>query len=322
MSWLVTGGAGYVGAHVVHAMVAAGEEVVVLDDLSTGDADRLASLPGVPLEVGSVRDRGMVRRVLRENGVTGVVHLAGKKQVAESVADPLLYWAENVEGLVALLEGCRAKGVTRFVFSSSASVYGMPDAERVDEDTDCRPLSPYGRTKLAGEDLLRDCAAWGLAATSLRYFNVAGAAAPELGDRGTANLVPLVFEALDAGRPPLLFGDDHPTPDGSPVRDFVHVSDVADAHVAAARALVAGRPGGTYNVGCGEGSSVLEVLRVVAEVTGGDTTPEVAGRRPGDPARVVAAVDRIARDLGFRATRDLRETITSAWTAWRALQPL
>jgi UDP-glucose 4-epimerase len=134
--------------------------------------------------------------------------------------------------------------------------------------------------------------------------------------------VPLVFEALDAARRPVLFGDDHPTTDGSPVRDFVHVSDVADAHVAAARALVAGRPGGTYNVGRGEGSSVREVLRVVAEVTGGDTTPEVAGRRPGDPARVVAAVDRIARDLGFRATRDLREMIASAWTAWRALQPL
>jgi UDP-glucose 4-epimerase len=322
VSWLVTGGAGYVGAHVVHAMVAAGEDVVVLDDLSTGDAGRLAGLPQVRLEVGSVRDRGMVRRVLRENGVAGVVHLAGKKQVAESVADPLLYWAENVEGLVALLEGCRAKGVTRFVFSSSASVYGMPDAERVTEDTACHPLSPYGRTKLAGEDLLRDCAAWGLTATSLRYFNVAGAAAPGLGDRGTANLVPLVFQALDAGRPPVLFGDDHPTPDGSCVRDFVHVSDVADAHVAAARALTAGRPGGTYNVGRGEGSSVLEVLRVVAEVTGGDTTPEVAGRRPGDPARVVAAVDRIAADLGFRATRDLHEMITSAWTAWRALQPL
>ncbi|WP_369258221.1 UDP-glucose 4-epimerase GalE [Geodermatophilus amargosae] len=322
MSWLVTGGAGYVGAHVVHAMVAAGEDVVVLDDLSTGDAGRLAGLPQVPVEVGSVRDRGMVRRVLRENGVTGVVHLAAKKQVAESVADPLLYWAENVEGLVALLEGCRAKGVTRFVFSSSASVYGMPDVDRVDEDTPRVPLSPYGRTKAAGEDLLRDCAAWGLAATSLRYFNVAGAAAPELGDRGAANLVPLVFEALDAGRPPVLFGDDHPTADGSPVRDFVHVSDVADAHVAAVRALTAGRPGGTYNVGRGEGSSVREVLRVVAGVTGADTTPEVAGRRPGDPARVVAAVDRIARDLGFRATRDLREMIASAWTAWRALQPL
>ncbi|MBM7807541.1 UDP-glucose 4-epimerase [Geodermatophilus bullaregiensis] len=322
MSWLVTGGAGYVGAHVVHAMVAAGEDVVVLDDLSTGDADRLAGLPQVPLEVGSVRDRGTVRRVLREKGVSGVVHLAGKKQVAESVADPLLYWAENVEGLVALLEGCRAKGVTRFVFSSSASVYGTPDADRVAEDTACCPLSPYGRTKLAGEDLLRDCAAWGLTSTSLRYFNVAGAAAPELGDRGAANLVPLVFEALDAGRPPLLFGDDHPTPDGSCVRDFVHVSDVAHAHVAAARALAAGRPGGTYNVGRGEGSSVLEVLRVVAEVTGGDTTPQVTGRRPGDAARVVAAVDRIATDLGFRATRDLREMVTSAWTAWRALQPL
>ncbi|SDC53408.1 UDP-glucose 4-epimerase [Geodermatophilus telluris] len=322
MSWLVTGGAGYVGAHVVHAMVAAGEQVVVLDDLSTGDAGRLTGLPHVPVEIGSVRDRGMVRRVLREHGVTGVVHLAGKKQVAESVADPLLYWAENVEGTVALLEGCRAKGVSRVVFSSSASVYGTPDVERVDEDTVCRPLSPYGRTKLAGEDLLRDCATWGLAATSLRYFNVAGAAAPELGDRGAANLVPLVFAALDAGRPPQLFGDDHPTPDGSPVRDFVHVSDVADAHVAAARALAAGRPGGTYNVGRGEGSSVREVLRVVAEVTGGDTAPEVVGRRPGDPPRVVAAVDRIGRDLGFRATRDLREMVTSAWTAWRALQPL
>jgi UDP-glucose 4-epimerase len=321
VSWLVTGGAGYVGAHVVHAMAAAGEQVVVLDDLSTGEAERLAPLSSVPLVVGSVRDRGLVRRVLREHAVQGVVHLAGRKKVAESVADPLLYYAENVEGAVALLEACRAKGVTRFVFSSSAAVYGLPATEQVGEDAECRPISPYGRTKLVGEWLVRDSAAWGLAAVNLRYFNVAGAGSPRLGDRGTGNLVPLVFEAVDADRPPVLYGADHPTPDGSPVRDFVHVADVAEAHLAAARALTAGAPGGTYNVGRGEGSSVLEVLRLVGEVTGGDTTPEVADARPGDPARVVAAVDRIDRDLGFRARCDLRSIVESAWAAWRTSQP-
>ena len=323
MTWLVTGGAGYIGAHVVHAMVAAGEPVVVLDDLSTGDADRLEGLGSVPLVVGSVRDRGLVRRVLREHAVQGVVHVAGKKQVAESVADPLTYYAENVEGLVALLESCHATGVRRFVFSSSAAVYGSPDTDPVGEDAPCRPLSPYGQTKLAGEWLLRDCAtAWGLVATSLRYFNVAGAAQPRLGDVGAANLVPLVFAALDAGCPPVVFGDDHATPDGTGVRDYVHVADVAAAHLAAARALAAGSAGGTYNVGRGAGCSVRDVLRVVATVTGADTTPTVAGRRSGDPASVVAAVDRIERELGFRARRDLHDMVASAWAAWRHLQPL
>jgi UDP-glucose 4-epimerase len=323
VTWLVTGGAGYIGAHVVHAMVAAGERVVVLDDLSTGDAGRLAGLPDVALVEGSVRDRGLVRRVLREHGVRGVVHTAGKKQVAESVSDPLTYYAENVEGLVALLESCRAKGVGRFVFSSSAAVYGTPDTDPVTEDAACRPLSPYGETKLVGEWLLRDCAtAWGLAVTSLRYFNVAGAARPRLGDTGAANLVPLVFAALDAGRAPVVLGADHDTPDGTGVRDYVHVADVADAHVAAVRALDAGSPGGTYNVGRGTGSSVLEVLRVVAEVTGAEITPEVRGRRPGDPASVVGAVGLIERELGFRARYDLPATVASAWEAWRHLTPL
>ncbi len=313
MGWLVTGGAGYVGAHVVHALAAAGEDVVVLDDLSTGDPGRLAALPQVPLEVGSVRDRGMVRRVLRENGVTGVVHLA---RTADD--DPLRTWAGNVEGLVALLEGCRAKGVARFVHGSGAAVYG----ERAPGDDDCRPLSPYGRSLLAGEQVVRDCAARGLAGTSLRCATVAGAAAPGLGDRGPGGLLPEVFAALDAGRAPLLHGDDHPTPDGSPVRDVVHAADVAAAFLAAARALAAGRPGGTYDVGRGEGVSVREVLRVVAGMTGGDTAPEVGARRPGSPSRVVAAVDRTARDLGWRAARGLPETVGDAWASWRALQPL
>jgi UDP-glucose 4-epimerase len=323
MTWLVTGGAGYIGAHVVHAMAAAGERLVVLDDLSTGDAGRLEGLPEVPLVVGSVRDRGLVRRVLREHGVRGVVHVAAKKQVAESTTDPVMYYAENVEGLVALLESCQAKGVGRFVFSSSAAVYGTPDVDPVPEDAACRPLSPYGETKLVGEWLLRDCAAaWGLAATSLRYFNVAGAAHPRLGDSGAANLVPRVFAALDAGRAPTVFGADHATPDGTGVRDYVHVSDIAAAHLAAVRALDAGRPGGTYNVGRGTGSSVLEVLRVVAEVTGADTTPEFAARRPGDPASVVGAVGLIERELGFRAECDLHAMVASAWTAWRHRSPL
>ena len=317
MTWLVTGGAGYIGAHVVRAMVADGQSVVALDDLSTGDAARVD--PGAILEHGSILDRGLVRRVLREHEVTGVVHIAAKKQVGESVADPLLYYRENLEGLVALLDGCRAKGVDRFVFSSSAATYGLPDVDLVSEDTPGSPLSPYGETKLVGEWLLRDCErAYGMRVMSLRYFNVAGAATAALGDSGITNLVPMVFDRIEAGERPRVFGDDYPTPDGTCVRDYVHVADIADAHLAAARALDAGEPGATYNVGRGAGSSVLDVLRVVAEVTGRDTTPDVVARRPGDPARIVAQVDLIRAELGFCAGRDLVTMVDSAWTAWRA----
>ena len=316
MTWLVTGGAGYIGAHVVREMVAAGHRVVALDDLSTGDAARVD--PGAVLEQGSVLDRGLVRRVLREHAVTGVVHIAAKKQVGESVADPLLYYRENVEGLVALLESCRAKGVDRFVFSSSAATYGLPDVELVTEDTAGVPLSPYGESKLVGEWLLRDCErAYGMRALSLRYFNVAGAAAPELGDPGVFNLVPLVFRALSASERPVVFGADYPTPDGTCVRDYVHVADVAEAHLAAAEALDAGMPGATYNIGRGEGASVLDVLSMISEVTGLDTAYDVVDRRPGDPARVVASAERIRAGLGFTARRDLREMVTSAWAGWQ-----
>ena len=211
MTWLVTGGAGYIGAHVVRSLLQDDEAVVVLDDLSTGDASRVAS--AAAFVEGSVLDRGLVRRVLREHGVTGVVHIAAKKQVGESMADPLLYYRENVEGLVALLESCRAKGVDAFVFSSSAATYGLPDVELVDEDTPGVPLSPYGESKLVGEWVLRACErAYGMRAMSLRYFNVAGAAAPELGDTGIFNLIPMVFERLQAGDKPRVFGGDYPTP--------------------------------------------------------------------------------------------------------------
>lgn len=319
MTWLVTGGAGYIGAHVVRAMVQDGAGVVALDDLSTGDASRVQV---APLVVGTLLDRALLDRTLAEHGVTGVVHIAAKKQVGESVDDPLLYYRENLTGLVTLLEACRAAGVQRFVFSSSAATYGLPDVDLVEEDMPTAPMSPYGETKLVGEWLMRDCgAAFGLRSMALRYFNVAGAASPELGDPGVFNLIPLVFAALDRGERPTVFGDDYPTPDGTCIRDYVHVADIAEAHLAAARALAGGAASATYNIGRGEGSSVLEVLEVIGTVTGRDVTPEVVGRRPGDPARVVASVDRIAAGLGFTAGRDLTEMVESAWSSWRARHP-
>jgi UDP-glucose 4-epimerase len=318
MTWLVTGGAGYIGAHVVRALVRDGQSVVALDDLSTGAADRVD--PAATLVEGSVLDRGLVDRVMTEYGVTGVVHIAAKKQVGESVADPLLYYRENVAGLVTLLEGCRAAAVDRFVFSSSAATYGLPDVDMVDEDTFGVPLSPYGESKLIGEWLLRDCAtAYGLRVMSLRYFNVAGAGDPELGDVGVFNLIPLVFQALSRGQRPKVFGADYPTPDGTCVRDYVHVADIADAHLAAARALDNGAPSATYNIGRGEGSSVLEVLEVVGRVTGMDVSYDVVDRRSGDPARIVAAVDRIRAGLAFQAQHDLPAMVESAWAGWKAL---
>lgn len=316
MSWLITGGAGYIGAHVVRAMVADGRAVVALDDLSTGDATRVD--PGAAFVPGTVLDADLVARVLRQHQVTGVVHIAAKKQVGESVADPLKYWRENLAGLVELLSACRDAGVERFVFSSSAATYGLPDVDLVDEDTPGMPLSPYGHTKLVGEWVLRDCAtAFGLRYMALRYFNVAGAASPELGDVAVLNLVPMVFERLQAGQRPKVFGADYPTPDGTCIRDYVHVADIAQAHLAAARALDDGADCATYNIGRGEGASVLDVLAVVGKVTGLDVTPEVVGRRPGDPARVVAAVDRIRQGLGFSARHDLPDMVASAWEGWQ-----
>jgi UDP-glucose 4-epimerase len=316
MTWLVTGGAGYIGAHVVRAMVDDGIGVVAIDDLSTGSAERVQ---GAPLVEGSVLDRDLLDATIAKHSVTGVVHIAAKKQVGESVADPLHYYRENVTGLVTLLEACQAARLDRFVFSSSAATYGLPDVDLVTEDVPGAPLSPYGETKLIGEWVMRDCAtAFGLRYMALRYFNVAGTASPDLGDVGIFNLIPMVFRELEAGSRPKVFGNDYPTPDGTCIRDYVHVADIATAHLMAARALDEGAAPATYNIGRGEGSSVLDVIDVIGKVTGRDVTPEFVERRPGDPARIVAAVDRIREGLGFTATRDLEDMVDSAWTAWRA----
>ncbi|MGY1752130.1 UDP-glucose 4-epimerase GalE [Blastococcus sp. SYSU D01042] len=320
MTWLITGGAGYIGAHVVATMRTAGEDVVVLDDLSTGDERRVA---GVPLVVGSTLDRDVISRALHDYRVRGVVHLAAKKAVAESVRDPLLYYSENVEGLRVLLEAVTVEGVEAFVFSSSAAVYGAPEVEQVREDYLCRPVNPYGRTKLIGEQLVTDvAAATGLRHASLRYFNVAGCAHPTLSDRGVSNLVPMVFRRLDDREAPAIFGGDYPTPDGTCVRDFVHVQDIASAHVAAAAALSDGRVDQLVaNIGRGEGVSVREMIETILDVTGARkedwAQPVVLERRTGDPPRVVASADTIERVLGWRARLDVRDMVESAWAGWR-----
>lgn len=318
MTWLVTGGAGYIGAHVVRALLADGREVVVLDDLSTGFKERVPD--GVPIVLGTVLDPAALDRAFSDHEVAGVVHLAGKKQVGESVAKPLYYFHENVEGLRVLLAAMGEHGVRSLVFSSSAAAYGMPDVEFVTEDTPCAPLSPYGLTKLIGEQMIAAAAAaQPLSYVNIRYFNVAGAASPELADRGAANLIPLIFERLDAGLPPRIFGADYPTPDGTGIRDYIHVADLAEAHTSAVRRLGAdAHTALTVNAGRGVGVSVREIIETVGAVVGDPgLTGAVEARRAGDPARCVAAADRIREELGWTATRDVREMVESAWAGWR-----
>lgn len=310
-TWLVTGGAGYIGSHTVRALRARGDDVVVLDDLSSGLVDRVGD---AELVRASVLDTDAVAEALRAHRVTGVMHLAAKKSAPESVGAPLYYWHENIGGLRSLMAAMATAGVERLVYTSSAAVYGAPAVETVTEDTPCVPLNPYGTTKLAGEWMVAEQArATGLRAAALRYFNVAGTAETRLADRGKANLVPIAMDAVAAGRRPPVTGTDFDTPDGSGVRDYVHVEDVAEAHAAVADVLTPGLR--VYNVGVGRGHSVLEVLAEIARASGLPVDPELTDRRPGDAARCVADVSRIHADLGWSARHDLASIIASAWTA-------
>ena len=317
MTWLVTGGAGYIGAHVVRALTEAGLESVVLDDLSSGHE---AFVPaGVPFVRGTILDGSVVGRTLDEHDVTGVIHVAGYKYAGVSVQRPLHTYEQNVTGTAVLLQQMQERNIDRIVFSSSAAVFGTPPTELVTEDTPKNPQSPYGESKLIGEWLLRDQGvAVGLRHTSLRYFNVVGSGDLDLRDTSPHNLFPLVFTALEAGKTPRIFGNDYPTPDGTNVRDYIHVADLAVSHVAAAKRLDAGESiEPAYNLGSGDGSSVGEIMSAVADVTGILFTPEVGPRRPGDPARIVASGDLAARDLDWRMRHTLREMVESAWEATR-----
>ena len=315
MSWLVTGGAGYIGSHVVRAFVEAGTPVVVVDSLTSGHPEFVPA--DVPFVRGSILDGDLVRHTLVEHDVTGVVHLAGFKYAGVSVTKPLLTYQQNVTGTATLLEQMQSVGVEQIVFSSSAATYGTPDVDLVTETTPTAPESPYGESKLIGEWLLTDQErATGLRHTSLRYFNVVGSATPELYDTSPHNLFPVVLSLLAAGRTPQINGDDYPTPDGTCVRDYIHVADLAATHVAAARALESGRPlERVYNLGSGDGVSVRQIMTAIAEVTGLDFEPQIAPRRGGDPARIVASGALAERDLGWRMTHSLRDMVASAWAA-------
>ncbi|MDJ0336539.1 UDP-glucose 4-epimerase GalE [Salinibacterium sp. G-O1] len=322
MTWLVTGGAGYIGSHVVRALTTAGLSAVVFDDLSTGFESFVP--PGVPFVRGTILDGEHLVRVMEQHKVTGVIHVAGYKYAGVSVTRPLHTYEQNVTGTATLLAAMETCEVDRIVFSSSAAVYGTPSTELVTEETAKSPQSPYGESKLIGEWLLADQGvARGLRHTSLRYFNVVGSASESLFDASPHNLFPLVFAALVEGRTPRINGNDYPTPDGTNVRDYIHVADLAASHAAAARRLDAGEPvEPAYNLGSGSGSSVGDIMRTVAEVTGIPFTPDVGARRPGDPARIVAAGDLAARDLDWEMRHSLREMVESQWIATRrAAQP-
>ncbi|UUE20119.1 UDP-glucose 4-epimerase GalE [Microbacterium sp. J1-1] len=323
MSWIVTGGAGYIGAHVVRALASAGMTPVVLDDLSSGVAPFVPE--GVPFVRGSILDRALVEKALRDHDAEGVIHVAGYKYAGVSVQRPLHTYAQNVEGTRIILEAMEAAGVSNIVFSSSAAVFGTPDVALVVEDTAKKPASPYGESKLIGEWLLRDQAiatadsAHPLRHTSLRYFNVVGSADPTVYDVSPHNLFPIVFEALLEGRTPKIFGDDYDTEDGTNVRDYVHVGDIAAAHVAAAQRLADGRPIETaYNLGSGDGLSVKQIMDAVARVTGIDFTPEIGPRRPGDPDRIVATGELAARDLDWTMRYTVDEMVRTGWEARKA----
>ena len=320
MTWLITGGAGYIGAHVVENTLANSREVVVLDDLSSGIATRLSNK--VPLVQTSLQDTLGIKRVFEDFDITGVVHLAAKKRVGESVERPDYYWQENVVGLQNLLQAIKQHGVSNLVFSSSAAVYGQPDlppGTLITEQTPCSPINPYGATKLEGELLSRAMAdSDGLSVAALRYFNVAGAGRPDLGDQYIFNLVPIVFDALERGSQPTVFGNDYNTPDGSCIRDYVHVQDLAEAHIAAMEFVENSAPGFTaINIGTGIGASVYEVLNMIQDVTSISIDPVIGQRRDGDPPALVADIAKSKEVLGWTSSRDLREIVSSAWDAWQ-----
>lgn len=321
MKVLVTGGAGYIGSVTAQALLAAGHGVVVVDDLSTGH--RGAVPEGARLVVADAGDARAMRALMAAEGVEAVMHFAALSLVGDSMREPLRYYRHNVGGAIGLLEACVAAGVGRFVLSSTAAVYGTPDVVPVPETAALRPASVYGETKLAIERLLHWLSVTrGLGYAALRYFNAAGAA-PGRGEdhRPETHLVPLVLQAALGRRPEVrVFGADYPTPDGTAVRDYVHVEDLARAHVLALEALAPG-VGGAYNLGNGAGFSVREVIDVCRRVTGADLNVVEAPRRAGDPPVLVADASKAAVELGWRPRfADLEAIVASAW-AWHSAQP-
>ena len=317
---MVTGGAGYIGSHVVRELLQVGISVVVLDNLSTGLRSFVSD--EVPFVKADLLDTDAVREALSTHSVTGVIHIAGFKFAGISVERPLYTYEQNVTAMMSLLEAMDSQGVGRIVFSSSSSVYGNSASGLVTEDDPFNPTSPYGESKVIGEWLLRDQAiAKGLTQTSLRYFNVVGSGDPNLPDVSPYNLFSMVFAGLENNRVPVIFGNDYDTPDGTCIRDYIHVSDLARAHVGAAERMDRGdRIEAAYNLGSGTGTSVAEMMAAISQVTGIGFVPDIGPRRAGDPARVVASGERASRDIDWVMSHTLDEMIRSAFEARKNLR--
>ena len=310
---LVVGGAGYIGAHVAYLLQENGYEVRIYDDFSNGLKSRIDGKFS-DVVIGDVLDRQAL--ISACEGIDAVIHLAAKKAVGESVDNPLKYYENNVGGTLNLLAAMSLKGVKKIVFSSTAAVYAPSDKLSITEDDLTEPLSPYGQTKLLSEKLISAVAkAENLSAISLRYFNVVGALRDEFADNSKDNLVPKVFAALKAGKNPEIYGSDYPTKDGSCIRDYIHISDLAKAHLVALEKVFSTKVDEVYNVGSGSGYSVAEMINQIAESIGKPITPTLSPRRPGDTAQLIASIANIERDLGWKPERSLKEMIDSAWQA-------
>jgi UDP-glucose 4-epimerase len=319
MTILVTGGAGYIGSHMVHELHDAGEQVVVLDNLSTGFRFLLPS--GVPLVVGNTGDQELVTKVITQHHVDAIIHFAASIVVPDSISDPLSYYRNNTINTALLLQAAMAAGVRQFIFSSTAAVYGNPDVVPVQENAPTNPISPYGTSKLMSEIVLHDTArAHALRFVVLRYFNVAGADPKMRTGQATpqaTHLIKVTSETVLGQREKLnVFGTDYPTPDGTCIRDYIHVSDLARAHSAALAYLRRGGTNATFNCGYGHGYSVLDVIETARRVSGRNFTVDYAERRPGDPASLVADVSRIHATLDWRPLYDNLDTIVSHALAW------
>ena len=310
---LVTGGAGYIGAHVAAELLKSGYSIRIYDDFSNG-LHRRVDGKFRDIVDGDMLDRAKLLAAL--DGIDAVIHLAAKKAVEESVKDPLKYYENNVGGSLNLLGAMAAKGVKQLVYSSSAAVYSPNDKEAVVEDDPTAPLSPYGASKLLAEQLISSVgSAEQISNISLRYFNVVGSNIAEFGDNSKDNLVPKVFLALKNGKRPQIYGSDYPTPDGTCIRDYIHVQDLALAHLAALKKVESGYISQVYNVGSGKGYSVKEMMDQISKSLGRDINPEVSQARAGDSPKLIASIDKIKEQLGWSPKASLEEMIDSAWQA-------
>jgi len=308
---LITGGAGYIGSHVARLLLEAGHSVVSVDDFSTGLTERVES-ESYQLKLEDSNAEPELVSILGKHEIDTVIHFAARKQVGESVEKPELYFKSNIGGLLNLLSAMKTAGVKKLVFSSSAAVYGMPAVEQVDEQSPTNPINPYGQTKLVGEWMIDNAKTWGLSAISLRYFNVAGTGWPDLGDKQALNLIPIAISKIKNDEPVDVFGDDYQTEDGSCIRDYIHVMDLARAHIDAIPHLK--KPGNeVFNVGTGEGSSVFEVLTELKKASGIDFEIRIDERRPGDPPKLVASAQKIQNTFGWEAEFGLTEIVATAW---------